>query len=186
MNRMRAQRGFTLLEVLVALVIVAFGMGALMATLTSAADAVGHLRDKSFAEWIALNRISELRLGLTAPSVGESTGTTEYAGQRWTWSQNVTRLDIAAVIRIDVSVKRAETAGDDAPMLATATGFIGGSLDRARKGGVAPVDWSGAAWEVQAAQDKAASNPQPGANPSNPGTNSPAVPPPVNQPASRE
>ena len=59
---MRSRRGFTLIEVIIALFVVALGIGALLTTLVSSADSLGRLRDKSMAEWIALNRISEVRL----------------------------------------------------------------------------------------------------------------------------
>src|ERR1700694_5585676 len=55
-------RGFTLVEVLVAVVIVAFGMGAVLPALTSAADNVSRMREKSFAEWVALNQLATARL----------------------------------------------------------------------------------------------------------------------------
>jgi general secretion pathway protein I len=146
MTHGRQSRGFTLLEVLVALVIVAFGMGALMATLTSAADSIGHLRDKSFAGWIALNRISELRLQNAAPSVGKTSGDVEYAGARWRWNQEIKRTGIASMIQIDVTVGRAaEAGGDPSQTLATATGFISGSITRGS--GLLP-DWNGNALKV--------------------------------------
>ena len=55
-------RGFTLIEVLVALAIVAIGMAAVLGTLTSSANTVVYLRDKTFANWVALNQIAQLRL----------------------------------------------------------------------------------------------------------------------------
>ena len=134
---MSGGRGFTLVEVLVALVIVAFGVGALLTTLTAAADNVAHLRDKSFAEWIALNRISELRLGRDRPSVGSSNGEVEYAGTRWRWAQTVTEPPLPGMLQIEVQVSRADAraaAGasgptDQAPpALATAWGFFGSSI----------------------------------------------------------
>ena len=56
----RSQSGFTLIEVLVALAIVTIGMGALLAALGSSADSASYQRDKTFAEWVALNRIEEV------------------------------------------------------------------------------------------------------------------------------
>lgn len=98
-------RGFTLIEVLVALWIVALSMSALLVALTSAADASLHLRDKAFASWIGLNRISELRLAAKRPAQGKSSGEIEYAGRKWQYEQEVTRTDIEGVLRIDVRVR---------------------------------------------------------------------------------
>ena len=72
--------GFTLIEVLVALFIVALGMGALLSTLTSSADTVDHLRDKSFAEWMALNRDQRSATGNARRATGTTSGEVEYAG----------------------------------------------------------------------------------------------------------
>jgi prepilin-type N-terminal cleavage/methylation domain-containing protein len=58
----RGARGFTLVEVLVALMIVAIGLSALMVAVSGAARTSGYLRDKTLAQWIALNRLSEVRL----------------------------------------------------------------------------------------------------------------------------
>ncbi|HEV7633671.1 MAG TPA: type II secretion system minor pseudopilin GspI [Steroidobacteraceae bacterium] len=120
--------GFTLIEVLVALVIVAFGMGALLATLSSAADTAGSLRDKSFAQWIAMNRITEIRLRGDRPAVAKTSGDVEFAGQKWRWYQEVLDPGIAGMLRIDVSVARAGPAtakNETPPALALATGFVG-------------------------------------------------------------
>jgi general secretion pathway protein I len=132
-------RGFTLIEVLVALVIVAFGAGALMSTLTSAADTVGHLRDKTFAEWIALNQISELRLDVSRPSPGEASGELEYAGQRWRWRREITDQGMFDMLRIEMTVSRVPEGDQEAPNLATAWGFIGRQVGAAS--GRDP-DWS--------------------------------------------
>jgi type II secretion system protein I len=126
-RRSRSHRlgGFTLIEVLVALVVVAFGVGALMSTLTSAADNTSHLRDKTFAEWIALNHISELRLGKASANTGDSSGDVEFAGQRWRW-RTVIRDIKYGLLQIEVTVSRGTE--DDAPALATAWGFIGTAI----------------------------------------------------------
>ena len=64
-------RGFTLIEVLVALAIVTVGMAALLSALGSSADSATYLRDKTFAEWVALNRIEEVRLATAAAEEGQ-------------------------------------------------------------------------------------------------------------------
>lgn len=141
----RTRGGFTLVEVLIALLVVALGIGALLSTLVSSADAIGRLRDKSLAEWIALNRISEVRLGTRRPQVGVSTGTIEYAGQNWNWRQTVSDPGVAGMLRLDVAVTLAGTEAGEAgrfPAIATAYGFIGTAVGRAT--GIDP-DWSLAA-----------------------------------------
>lgn len=124
--------GFTLIEVLVALVIVAFGVGALLTTLTSSADNLSYMRDRSFAQWIAQNRLTELRLARVRPAVGRSHGELEYAGARWRWDQEVIDPGIAGMMRVDVGVVRLETdavQGDEAPpALARVYGFLGEAL----------------------------------------------------------
>ena len=75
MNRRRPcpvarTRGFTLVEVLVALVIVAMALAALMITVSSTARTSGYLRDKTVAQWIALNRLTEVRLNLNTGAAG--------------------------------------------------------------------------------------------------------------------
>jgi general secretion pathway protein I len=145
--RSHAARGFTLIEVVVALFVIAIGIGALLTTLASSADSVGHLRDKSFAEWIALNRISELRLAAVRPGVGTAQGETEYAGLKWRWRQQISDQGVAGIWRIDVSVGRANTGAaesdkDEVQFLTTAYGFLGTAA--ATPSGIDP-DWSLAA-----------------------------------------
>lgn len=139
-------RGFTLIEVVVALFVIALGMGALLTTLASSADTVAYLRDKSFAQWIALNRLSELRLSTGRPETGVTRDTVEYAGSNWVWQQEISEAGIGGLLRVDVRVARVgddEDAeppeGDDFASLGTAVGFI--SATPTRGSGLTP-DWS--------------------------------------------
>ena len=76
-------RGFTLLEVLIALAIVAMSVGALLGTVTSSASNVIYLKEKTLAEWVALNRLTEVRIDQNMPAKGARTGNTVMGGQRW-------------------------------------------------------------------------------------------------------
>jgi general secretion pathway protein I len=125
----RRSGGFTLIEVLVALAIVTFGMAALLSALSSSADSVAYLRDKMFAEWVALNRIEEVRLALRRPTKGESEGEAEMAGRRWRWRQEVNETEIKGMMRIDVSVRPVDApGGKDSGWYATLSAMTGDAL----------------------------------------------------------
>ena len=126
---MSRQGGFTLIEVLVALVIVALGMSALLETLGSAADTSTWLRDKTFAQWIALNQLEQTRLSGSAPSAVTSDGELDYAGHHWRWRQEVTSPGFPGVFQIDVRAEHADTATvDDSAWMATVTGGMGAAV----------------------------------------------------------
>nr|PZN66437.1 MAG: type II secretion system protein GspI [Pseudomonadota bacterium] len=145
---MSKSRGFTLIEVVVALMVIALGVGGLLTVLSGAADNTGHMRDKAFAQWIALNRITELRVGRpgqpTRPETGTSRDIVQYAGTSWYLEQQISEAGIGELLRVDVRVGRApgdasrveRDAGFDA--LATAVGFL--SPRRTRSSGLAP-EW---------------------------------------------
>jgi general secretion pathway protein I len=125
----RGARGFTLIEVLVALAIVAIGMAAVMGALTSSANTISYLRDKTFAQWVALNQIANLRLSGQQPPTGNSNGDTDFAGRSWHWRQEVVATQVPGVERIDVSVRPADVkAGDDSGWFTTVSGVWGDAL----------------------------------------------------------
>lgn len=118
---MRSQGGFTLLEVLVALAIVAIALGALLKTgAGNSANAV-YLRDKTFAHWVAMNKVTELQLAPSWPDVGTSRGKVEMAGRAWQWTAKVSGTFDANVRRVDVEV-RADDGRDG--VLDVATAFL--------------------------------------------------------------
>lgn len=124
-----AAAGFTLIEVIVALAIVAIGMAAVLETLGASADTAYYLRDKTFAEWIALDRIAQLRLTAQLPTTGSSDGELDYAGRHWRWQQDVSDLGFPGIYRIDVKVQQADTPqGKDAPWIGTAIGVVGDAV----------------------------------------------------------
>jgi general secretion pathway protein I len=101
----RRDRGFTLLEVLIALAIVAMSAGALLGTVTSSASNVSYLKDKTLAEWVALNRLTEIRIAQQFPDPGKRTGNAELGGMKWQWEQEVTELPFKGLWQIDVRAR---------------------------------------------------------------------------------
>jgi general secretion pathway protein I len=120
-------RGFTLIEVLAALVIVSLGMlGVIQAVGQTASNSV-YLRDKTLAHWIAMNKLTEVRLSASPPSIDKSSDEIDYAGRRWRWTMDVQETPVASMRRIDVRVSL-DGEDSDRSALALLTGFYGEAI----------------------------------------------------------
>jgi general secretion pathway protein I len=181
-TREAREHGFTLVEVLVALVIVAAGAAAVLAALNTAADSAGYLRDRMFANWIASNRLVEVRLASATPSNGTTRGELDYAGERWGWQQTIDDTLVPGVRRVTIQVRRGPVpASDEAPTDWTAT--IDGALGRdvARRLGNVP-DWNPPAQTGGGGTPQtpgSAAPGQPPAGPAAPGSGTPSTAPPA-------
>lgn len=125
-------RGFTLLEVMVALIIVAFSLTALTASMNQMIDAANTLRERTFASWIAQNKITEMRLANVIPDVSATNGEIEFGNTEWEWRAVVSETGIENFRRIDVSVSH---YGADYVVL-TVTGFIGEPVQIGHRNGI--------------------------------------------------
>jgi general secretion pathway protein I len=158
----RRTRGFTLVEVLVALVVVALGLTALMVAVNGTARTSGFLRDKSLAQWIALNRLSEVRLNVTKFGQNTDTGELDFGSRKWHYDTRYFDTSIASMKRVVVRVYLGDAKTKGNP-LAQAVGFLGSSLSTP---GSTTVDWT--AGIVTATVQ--------GTNPTQPGTPVPGIP----------
>ena len=117
------QQGFTLIEVLVALMV--FGL------IATAASQVGsqylgsfeRVRDLTLASWIAGNRMNEIRLEENFPSVSETSKDLEYAGREWRVVTVVSDTDEDSMRRVEVRVEAYRDRGDPV-QLQTLSGFL--------------------------------------------------------------
>ena len=139
MRRDAPARGFTLIEVLAALVIVALGMLGVIQAVTQTARNGTYLREKTLAHWVAMNVITEQRLQPSPPNASEVSDEVEFAGQRWRWTLEVTQTAVESMRRMDVSVRPADKPEGDA--LATVTGFYGTAIGPV--GTAAALVWTG-------------------------------------------
>lgn len=99
--------GFTLLEVLVALAVLALAMAALVRTTALQADGLADARDRTFARWVAANAIAEAHLANPAESRTEREGEMEMGATRWQWHMLASPTPAAGVRRLDVDVRDA-------------------------------------------------------------------------------
>ncbi len=136
--RRRAARGFTLVEVLVALMVVALGLAALMTTVAGTARTSGYLRDKTLAQWIALNRMTEVRLNQSKFGQNLDTGELQFANRTWHYDTRYFNTSIATMKRVVVRVWAGKANTKSNPVVET-TGFLGGALGIP---GASNVDWT--------------------------------------------
>ncbi len=124
--RPRPQDGFTLLELLVAVAILAIAMGALLSGFATYAAQAGYLRERTVATWVAHNRLTEVLLEQGWPATGSREGETEMAGVDWKWRLTVRATDDPDLRRIDVEVypPGTEDRGPDDPTSASLSGFL--------------------------------------------------------------
>lgn len=114
------QHGFTLIEILAAVAIIAIALSAVISGVTRYADNAGHLRNKTVALWVAHNRLTELRVQPGWPELGKSDGDTELAGAEWRWFVEVLETEDPDLRRVDIRVQRID--GDH--NLFTLSGFL--------------------------------------------------------------
>lgn len=129
--------GFTLIEVLAALVIVSLGMLGVIQAVNQTVNNTSYLREKTLAHWVAMNRLTEARLAATAPAKDTTSGTAQMAGRDWRWTMAVNQAGDSNLLRIDVSVAAADADKDSS--LAGVTGFYGAAIAPA---GSARVPWT--------------------------------------------
>ncbi len=118
----RRVNGFTLLEVLVALTVLALTMGAVIKAVGGYTGNQAYLRDRTLATWVARNVLVDQQVKDAWPSVGELKGTTESGGREWRWLATVSQTDEEDLRRLDVEVRLID-AKDSAP-IAVLSGFL--------------------------------------------------------------
>jgi general secretion pathway protein I len=99
-----APRGFTLIEVLVALAILGVALAAGVRSTGMAADSTRELRERLAATWVAQNRLAEHAVRPLFPDAGTRQGSTEQAGMQFTWQETVSQTPNPHFRRVEVRV----------------------------------------------------------------------------------
>lgn len=103
--RVRDEAGFTLLEMLVALSILAVAALTLVRLDAFALRSAGDLDESSMASVVAQNRAVEIWTDPSLPTIGNFSSIEENGGRQWQVEQRVSRTDDANVVRVDLRVR---------------------------------------------------------------------------------
>ena len=119
---MQANRGFTLLEILIALAVLAVALGAIIKSSSDFTGSHAHLQARTMANWVARNVMVEFQVNGEWPRVGERKGSMEMGHSEWRWVARISQTEEAQLRRIDVEVSPADT--DSEQPTTTLSGFL--------------------------------------------------------------
>ena len=119
-RRLCGRAGFTLVEVLVALAVVAVALGAMVRLMGDTARTAERLERRTLGHWVAMNEVALLEATNAWLEPGVSTGSAELGNRRWRWRRTVLETPEPRVRRVEV-----EVSGAGGAPVAAVTGFIG-------------------------------------------------------------
>lgn len=120
MQQQHNRGGFTLIEVLVALVITALCASVFLGQLSRSARQQQVLENKTFATWVAQNTLAEYQLGTANGNIGSGSDIVEMANRRWQIETEVSTSDDLQKIEVRVSPESTGIA------IVTLTGYLPG------------------------------------------------------------
>lgn len=133
----RGVRGFTLVEVVVAMAIIVLVLAGLFMQVNRVADSSFDLRRRTLAQWVALNQLAQIRL-TGIPAVGQKpSGTVQFATETWRWQAEILATQVQGFVEIRVSA--APQSADKDTWTSTVEGFGGNAI--APVGTMPEPDW---------------------------------------------
>lgn len=97
-------KGFSLIEVLVALAVLGIALGAAVQSTGQQARNATYLRDRTLAHWVAMNQAAEQRIYQRWPGPGVLHGEERMGARTWYWSMTVADTQATSVRRLNVAV----------------------------------------------------------------------------------
>lgn len=99
--------GFTLIEVLLALIIIAIGLTALLKSTAQNIANTHRIKEKTISHWVAMQGVSMIQLGLLPVKMNQDMSqVTKMFGQKWYWRAYVAKTPMKSVQRISIKVSK--------------------------------------------------------------------------------
>ena len=123
MNKRTGNRGFTLLEVLIALAVLAILASAVVSQTSHSTRQLQVLEQKTHALWVAEYQLNKLRIADQWPSIGRSIQTVEYAERNWLINTQVSSTSDPWLRKITVMISSDQDTNQQ--NIITLTGYKG-------------------------------------------------------------
>lgn len=108
MMRNKSNFGFTLIEVIVAVAVIAFGLSATIKTVSTVTRNTAYLNEKIIATWVAQNAMALYELDIESNATEETSGSQEIAGIEWYWTKTLVDTEDPDIQRVEIDVRRDE------------------------------------------------------------------------------
>ena len=121
MTARRKASGFTLIEVMIAFLVIVIGAAAVFNTASESTWKTTLLWERTVAGWVAQNQLNEFRAKRSWSNKRSYAGETEMANAEWEWRMTVTNTDDPSLRRLDIEVYLKGSDGNKASL----TAFMG-------------------------------------------------------------
>ena len=118
-------QGFTLLEVMVALLFFSLIGMVLQQVTASTVNQYLAVRHKMFSSWLAENKLTELQLSKSLAPAKETKEDVEFANEEWQVVSKITKTENPDINKVDVEIYHIDASSNDKNKKLTLTGFIG-------------------------------------------------------------
>lgn len=121
-----SHRGFTLLEVLIALMILAIAITAMLRLTNENLQHVDYLKQKTYAHWVGQNILAQLQAGLIviSPGARSQQGNVNSMANTWAWQVTQAPTTLPGTRLVEIEVRLSSNSTTDQPALATVWGYV--------------------------------------------------------------
>lgn len=120
-NKYSKTQGMTLIEILVALVIIAVALSAAIRSVNSSIVNANYLKEKSFAHWLVMNEVAEQQVKEFS-GVSNEWKQVEMAERTWHINTKVVTTEAKTILRVETRVLKQK---DDESDLASMVNYVG-------------------------------------------------------------